>query len=147
MTETPRKNPPATRGRPFAPGNPGRPAGARNRATLAVEALFEGEAVGLARRAVELAMGGDTVALRLCLDRIAPPRKGRTIALTLPPVTTASDVAAAVGAVVEAVAAGDLTPDEGRTMAAILETRRRAIETLELENRLSAIEHAMEKDR
>ena len=52
----------------FASGNPGRPRGARHKTTLAVEALLEGEAEGLTRKAVELTMDGDTTALRLCLD-------------------------------------------------------------------------------
>ncbi len=34
------KNAAATRGRPFAQGNAGRPKGARNKTTLAVEALL-----------------------------------------------------------------------------------------------------------
>src|SRR5687768_6523834 len=59
----------------FRPGNPGRPKGCRNRATLAALALLEGEAEALARKAVELALAGDTVALRLVLDRLLP--KGR----------------------------------------------------------------------
>ena len=61
-------------GRPgtFQYGNPGRPRGARNKSTLAAMALLEGEAEALTRKAVELALGGDTVALKLVLDRILP---------------------------------------------------------------------------
>ncbi len=59
----------------FARGNAGRPRGARHKTTLAVEALLEGEAEGLTRKAVEMAMAGDTTALRLCMERICPPRK------------------------------------------------------------------------
>ena len=65
------------RGRPFKPGqsgNPlGRPKGARNRATIAAEALLDGEAEALTRKAIELALDGDTTALRLCLERLMPP--------------------------------------------------------------------------
>ena len=50
-------NVPITRGRPFQPGNPGRPKGARHKVTVAVEALLEGEAEGLTRKAIELAKG------------------------------------------------------------------------------------------
>ena len=78
------------RGRPFAPGmsgNPaGRPKGARNRATVAAEALLEGEAEALTRKAVELALAGDVTALRLCLERVVPPRKDRAVAFDLPAV-------------------------------------------------------------
>lgn len=60
-----RKNTGKTRGRPFKKGNPGRPKGARNKVTLAVEALLDGEAEDLTRKAVELAQEGNTTALRL----------------------------------------------------------------------------------
>jgi hypothetical protein len=76
MTEQ-RNNAGRTRGRPFAPGNPGKPKGARHKATLAVDALLDGEADAITRKAIEMAKEGDTVALRLCLDRIAPARKDR----------------------------------------------------------------------
>ncbi len=59
----------------FTTGNAGRPKGARNRATQAVLALLEGEAEALSRKAVEMALAGHGVALRLCLDGIAPPQR------------------------------------------------------------------------
>ena len=69
------------RGRPFQPGqsgNPhGRPVGSRHRATLAAEALPDGEAEELTRTAINLTKGGDMAALRLCLERICPPRRDR----------------------------------------------------------------------
>ena len=47
-------------------GNPrGRPAGSRNNATLACEALLEGQAEALTQKAVEMALAGDTVALKI----------------------------------------------------------------------------------
>ena len=56
----------------FSPGVSGNPAGrlpgTKNRATKAAEELLEGEAEALTRKAVELALEGDTVALRLCLE-------------------------------------------------------------------------------
>jgi hypothetical protein len=42
-------------------GNPyGRPRGARNSATVVAEALLDGEAEALTRKAIEMALGGDT---------------------------------------------------------------------------------------
>jgi len=46
----------------------------------------------------------------------------------------------ALGTLADAVAGGDITPDEGAAVANILETKRRAIETVELEIRVSALE-------
>ena len=36
------------------------------------------------QRAVELALAGDTNALRLCLDRLAPPRKDAPVQFAMP---------------------------------------------------------------
>jgi hypothetical protein len=139
------KNANTTRGRPFASGNPGRPKGARNRTTIAVEALLDGEAERLTRKAVELALAGDGTALRLCIDRIAPPRKGRTVAIKLPKVKTSADVIAALAAIVAAVGRGDITPDEALQLSAVVEIQRRAIETVDHETRLANIEQRMRK--
>ena len=69
------------------------------------------------------------VALRLCLERAAPLRKGRPVVVDLPPIDTAKGIVGSVGAVVDAVGEGTLTPEEGQTVASILDTPRRAIET------------------
>jgi hypothetical protein len=124
----------------FTTGNPGRPKGARNKATQAVLALLDGQAEALTQRAVELALAGDGVALRLCLDRIAPPRKDSPVTFPLPRMTTARDAAQAAGAVLEAVAAGDLTPTEGAMVMGLVDAFRRTLETSELEARLVALE-------
>lgn len=132
------------RGRPFPPGKSGnaagKPKGARNKATLAVEALMEGEAEALGRKAVELALEGDTTALRLCLERIAPPRKGRPVVLDLPEIITAADLAEAQAVVIATMSRGDLTPDEAADVAKLLEAVGASIERRDLEARLAALE-------
>jgi hypothetical protein len=61
---------------------------------------------------VELAKSGDTVALRLCLERIAPVRKGRPISLLLPAISSPADVTSAMSAIVSQMAEGEITPEE-----------------------------------
>lgn len=139
---TSRKNAVKTRGKPFEPGNPGRPKGARHKVTLAVEALLNGEAEALTRAAITAALAGDSTALRLCMERIAPAPKDRSIAFTAPEIKTADDVPVALASVFEAVARGDLTPGEGATIAGIVERWRGAYELQELERRLAALEGA-----
>ena len=118
-------------GRPFAPGqsgNPrGKPKGARNRATLAAESLLEGEASALTRKVIDVALAGDTAALRLCLERIMPPRKDRVVRLALPRIESAEDAREAAKAVLEAVAAGEITVAEGRDALLLVESCGRAI--------------------
>ena len=89
-----------------------------------------------------MAMNGDVVALRLCLERAAPLRKGRPVFVDLLPIDTAKDVVGPVGAIVSAVGEGMLSPEEGQMLASILNTHRRAIETQELQTRLATGEAA-----
>jgi hypothetical protein len=111
-------------------GNPaGRPRGSRNAATLAVEAMLDGEAAVLTRKAIELALAGDVVALRICLDRIYPARKDRPVAFPLPPITSARDAADIAVAVAEAVAAGHLTPSEAADIGKVIEIYVKAYQT------------------
>jgi hypothetical protein len=122
-------------------GNPaGKPKGARHKATLAVDALLDGEAEKLTRAAVDLALAGDTVALRLCLDRIAPVRKDRPVTFALPPITTTADVVKASAALLGAVASGELTPSEAAELGKLVEAHVRAIEATEIEERLRRLE-------
>ena len=101
--------------KPGQSGNPdGRPRGARNATTLALEALLDGQANALTQKAIDLALTGDMAALRLCLDRILPPRKDRPVIFTLPDINSAQDAAAVVSSVLAAVATGEITPDGRR---------------------------------
>ena len=111
-------------GRPWpkrTSGNPaGRPKGSRNKATLAAQELLDGEAEALTRKCVELALAGDITALRLCLDRILPPRKDRPVRFEVPgPIRSPRDLAAALDKLIEAVAAGEITPSEGQAIASL----------------------------
>lgn len=106
----------------------------------AIDDMLDGEHEAVTRKAIELAKAGDPTVLRLVLDRINPPRKSRTVNLALPVVEKIDDVAAALAAVVEAVAAGEVTPDEGNAVANLLELRRKAIETTELQKRIEVLE-------
>ena len=104
-------------------GNPGgRPKGSLNKATLASQALLDGEAEALTRKVVELAKNGHPVALRLCLERLLPPRKDRPISFTLPETKSAADLPKALLAILEAVAQGEITPGEGQALTAMLAT-------------------------
>ena len=121
-------------------GNPaGRPRGRRNVATLAAEAMLEGEAGELTKKAIELAKAGNLVALRLCLDRVLPPRRSRLVTFDLPSIKTAEDIVAAHQAVINAVADGQLTLDEAHQFVGILEATRQAIETVQLAEDIASL--------
>ena len=124
----------------FAAGNPGRPAGARNRTTQAIEALLYGEAGKLTRKCIAAAKGGDMTAMRLCMERLAPVRKGKPVPFDMPVIDTVADIPKAGAAILAAVAAGDLSPEEAHAVMSVVEGFRRAVETSELAARLEALE-------
>ena len=139
-TTTPRNPCEKTRGRPFEPGNPGKPPGARSRVTRAIEGMLEGQHERLTQVAIDKALDGDTVALRLCLDRLAPPRRDAPISIEIPAVQSAADAVSASAAVLAAVAAGECTPDEGARVMALLTAHKAIVETGDLESRIAALE-------
>ena len=65
----------------------------------------------------------------------------------LPEMRTPANLAAAAGAVALAVARGELSPEEGAAVATVLEAQRRAIETVELDQRIAALKAAKDERR
>ncbi len=127
-------------------GNPrGKAKGTRHAVTRAIEELLEGEHEKLTRKAISMALEGDGPALRLCLDRLAPPRKDAPISFDLPPIRTAEDALAASSALLMAVAAGEVTPDEAGRVMALLSAHRGLIETTDIVRRLDVIWEEREK--
>jgi hypothetical protein len=137
-----------TRGRPFQPGqtaNPaGRPKGSRNRATVALEKILEGDAESILRKAITLAQDGDPTAMRLCLDRLMPSRRDRPVIFELPAIETTEDLPKATNALLQAVAAGDLTPSEASDIGKALDAHMKAIETAEIVARLAKLEAGLQ---
>jgi hypothetical protein len=112
---------------------------------LATEALLEGEAETLTRKAIDLALDGDVTALRLCLERICPPRKGRTLRIPLEAPNDAAGVVGALSDLIHSLGKGSIDTEEAAAVAALLEGHRRALETNELEQRLAEIEDRLEE--
>jgi uncharacterized protein DUF5681 len=139
MTDV-RKNAGSTRGKPFQAGNPGRPKGTRNVTTVALEALLDGQAQALTQKAIELALGGDLIALRICLDRILPPRKDRPVMFNFPVITNIAEAATTMSTVLTAVATGEITPSEASEISKLVDTYVKAVEATELTERISRLE-------
>jgi hypothetical protein len=121
----------------YASGNPGRPFGARHKTTIAIEALLEGQAEKITQKAIDKAMEGDPVAIRLCLERILPPRKDRPISFELPKI---EDCTGAMKSLLASVAAGNILPEEGTAVAILIEKHVRIREGSDFEARLRALE-------
>jgi hypothetical protein len=140
------ENKQSSRFKPGQSGNPnGRPVGSRNKATLAIDALLDGEADALTRKAIEMAKLGDNQALKLCMDRIVPVRRDRPISFALPRIDGPDQAAAAMSAILTAVSGGEITPMEAGEIAKLLDVYVRTVETTDLARRIAAIEEATVK--
>jgi hypothetical protein len=133
------------RGRPFAPGNPGRPRGSKNRTTRLVEELLDGEAEKLTRAFIEKALAGDGRCLRYILDRLSPRRNGRPIDFKLPAINTAHDMVPAMAAIATGVNDGSLTAEEAGQLSHFVEVYVKAVDTHEVVVKLERPESRTEK--
>src|SRR5229473_395338 len=136
------------RGRPFQPGNKygrGRPPGSRNRVSRVCQDTLDSYAEALTKKCLSMAIQGNATALRLCIERLTPARRHRTLQFKLPVLKTIADLDAASASVVSGVARGQLTPGEGQDLSQLLEGRRRVMETQELDQRIRALEKLNEK--
>jgi hypothetical protein len=115
----------------FAKGFSGNPAGpkpvTRSRAARLAEQLLESDIPEVCRAVVDAAKAGDMTAAKIIIERLVPPRKDRPITFPLPKLESATDAAKAMAAIPEAVANGELTPMEGRDIAALVRTFSKAI--------------------
>ena len=131
------------RGRPFEVGNKygqGRPRGSRNKTSHSLQQLLQTHGESLVRRCMVEALKGNVQAIRLCLERILPPCRERTVRMPAHPIDTAQEVSAAVARIWKLVSAGWYTPSEAETLINLLERQRRMIEAADFEQRLERIE-------
>jgi hypothetical protein len=128
----------------FAKGNTvnlaGKPKGTRHAATRLAEAMIDGKANEIVEKAIAMAASGDPTALRIIMDRLCPPRRERTVEITLPSIKSAEDLIAAAAAITDATAAGDITPSEAASMTTLVGNVAKAIETVEIVARLERLE-------
>ena len=138
-------NYPATRGRPFANGNPGRKRGSKNRSTLVAEALLSDERDELLRKAIELAKAGNVQMLKFFLERTLP--RERLIKLDLPQIDFADDAVEALGRIMRAVAEGTISPSEAAALATLVKSCSDAIDMADVVKRLDSLEAQIKEGR
>jgi Family of unknown function (DUF5681) len=127
--------------KPGQSGNPrGKPKGARHHATRIVEQLLDEDAKLLAEKARDMALAADTVALKLCLERLCPPRRNRPVSLDLPAIETLGDASMAITKVIASAAGGQLTPDEAGSVITLIDAKRRVLVDVDLETPIAALE-------
>lgn len=132
-----------TKFKPGQSGNPaGKPRGIKHKATQAVLALLEGELEALTRKAVECALAGDMTALKLCLDRLAPPLKPSALPIQLD-LPAPNSLTATARAFVSAAAAGEIPPDIAAQLVSAVASVAKVEEMQEVKHRLEALERAI----
>jgi hypothetical protein len=135
------------RGRPFEPGNEfgrGRPKGSRNRPKCGDDLLdkFEPHLMGeCIRRALK---EGDRTALRLCVERINPARRGAPLSFKLPTIRSTRDAERAAEKVTEALHRGQCTPAEATEVMRFLQAHTQLLQDIQMESRLDALEERIE---
>lgn len=131
-------------GKPFKPGrsgNPkGKPKGTRSVALVALDAIGDENAKDILKAVIVKANAGDMRAAEIIMSRIWPARKGRPITIDMPEITDAASVVKALACITAAAASGKIVTEEAAALAGLVELQRKAIETQDLEARISALE-------
>jgi len=129
---------------PGQSGNPaGRPRGARNKKTLALEALLEGESEALMEKMIGLAKMGDDLAMRLCMERMLAPQRERPVPLRLPRIESEADAHRAAAEIIEALGEGEVTPKEAERLLRALAGAAVITQSSDIAARLKRIEDAV----
>jgi hypothetical protein len=135
------------RGRPFQPGNPGRPPGSKNKLTRFLEELVENEGEEIIRKLIEQAKEGRPRPLLYCVDRLIPQRRGRPLEIQLPLIRNAQDIGPAIAAITNELNNGNLTLEEASNLTGLLESFGRAIMADDLAVRVEQLEAQMKQKK
>jgi len=133
------------RGRPFQPGNPGRPPGARNKTTQLAAQFADSHAEAVFQKLVELAKAGDVACIRILIDRIWPVRRGQPVSVSMPPINSAQDLFPALASIWTGIRDGELTPDEASALSIVVDRSIEAVEVHEITKRITALEEARDR--
>jgi Family of unknown function (DUF5681) len=128
-------------------GNPaGRPKGSFSPAAILAEQMLSTHADGIIRKTIEKALDGNSAALRIFWERIAPPTKEEPVVCEFPPLEKVSDSGEFIAAIINAAARGDLVPRQGSEIAKLVDTYLRTVEATTMDARLTELEHACDQE-
>ena len=81
----------------------------------------------------------DTAALSLLVNRAVPVRKGVPVNFKTRPLSNPTECAEAFGDILAAIGRGELTPDEGNMIGALIERRANLFQTIELQDEIASL--------
>jgi len=125
----------------------GRPQGSGHRQQL-FKNLVEPHAEAMFDAAIKLALGGNERMLTLFLEKLLPAKPADdAVCLAIEEGgARKADLLLYYGEkILSAVSCGEITPEQGRSLMAVVESQRKNIETCELAVRLSEIERTLKQ--
>ena len=131
----------------------GRKAGVANKATAEIRTLARQHGPEAIAELAHLAKEAQSEQARISacnalLDRAyGRSQASQLIEIELPDVSKIDGVTNALSALLRATATGQITPSEAHALSSVIETQRKAIETLELEERIQQLEQSAAERR
>ena len=98
-------------------------------------------------KVLQLALEGDRVALKLMVERLLPPRRGRLVHFELPKTETVEQISNAYDAVMAAAADGIITMEDALDFARLLDGKLKALEMTDLADEMREIRQHLEQRR
>jgi hypothetical protein len=111
------------------------------------ESLLQGDAKRITRKCVEMAKAGDPIAMKLAMERIAPPRKDHFVDLKLPKLKTANDAVKASSLIIQAVSEGKITPGEADELSKLITAFTETVHVADLAKKLEEYEDREQRRR
>ena len=133
------------RGRPFEPGNKfgrGRPPGSRNKKTLVIQEILDEYSPAIIRKTLTMALQGDVPLLKMLTQNRLPRQGDSPVRIGRLPTGTIKELIEAQELVMKKLSSGSITPSQAAQIDALLDSRRRLLETQELAERISALEQS-----
>ncbi len=119
-----------------SPNPQGRPSGTGRVAQLRIQ--LEQHLPAIFSTLVTKAKDGDTSAIKLILERVIPPPKAQATPVAFP--APGNSLCEQGAAVIQAIGAGQLSPEQGTQVLSALASQAKLIELDELERRVAALE-------
>ena len=135
----------------FAPGNSGRPRGSTNKGGKKLMRVLVRNSERIGHKIVQLALAGDSTALKIAADKLLPtaqaPKPATFLKIDLPPINNVNDVPVAMACVSAALAEGKLELAAAEALVGILKGYADITHASDINDRLLALEQAFEQRR
>lgn len=120
-------------------GNSGNPKG-RPPNSEAIRKLLEPSKTELVGKAIELALAGDTTALKICLDRLAAPLKPEGSIVEIEGLDKAVSLVDKANLIVQSVASGLISIEIAEKLLNTIQIYSKVVEVHDLELRIAQLE-------